>query len=594
MRFPLLPTCLLALAAAVCPGLRAAEPALTRLVPADAALVVELRDLPAFRLAFPETAAGRAWADPEIARFFAPLLRHPGLAEFVAKVKAETGHTPAELLAFATGDVLLTVPVASLQLQGEARRVDALLALEVGDNESKIAELLAVQRKQDSATGTATTEDYNGVTLHLVTPAPDAAVSVNPAEPAKPFVWALHQGRWFIASERALVTATLDALAAGGHSQPLAASADYQQVLERAGGRADLLAFFNWKAVYPAVLAAVEASRDPKQPANPLGIEPVALLSALGLDAIESVSFSTGTINDVSRVDAAWTFSEARGVLNLLAWRDGPVARPDWVPAAWFNVSSQNFSLPAAYEELERLLDRISPMLAGLAQGQVKTYERQLRIDLKRDLLGNLGESFIGGYALPPEANADTPPPHDQLDQFVGVSLADAASFERAIETIKAKYLPPGDASPLRKRDYLGRVLHTFAPPAGGRGGTYAIADGWLLLGVGSPGTVESVLQLMNTPNSDAAFWQRKDVRDAMESVPAGAFSVQHTELAPLMASVVASLVQAQEAQEEDNRFVDPSAKPTREQLARYFKHTVSHGTRTSTGYFFHSEGPAR
>ncbi|MBC8008974.1 MAG: hypothetical protein H7067_02620 [Burkholderiales bacterium] len=597
MRFPrLVPLVLAAFASASFAS--AAEPALTRLVPADTAIVVALRDLPALRARFPESASGRAWADPEIARFFAPLSGHPEIAEMIEKVKAETGHTPAELFALATGDVLLTVPAGSLRFSGDNPGADVFLALEIGENEAKITELVAAARAKDASAGTASTEDYNGATIHTFTPASPAATPPGAdavSAPAEPLVWSLHQGRWFLSTDRALVTAALDALAAGGLPESLATSSDYQKVLDRAGGGADVLAFLNWKAVYPALISAIEAARDPKEAPNPFGMEPVNIMKALGLDAIESFSVSAGTVGDLDRVDAALTYTEARGVVNLLAYRDGPVARPDWVPAAWFNVSSQNFSVPEAYAELERILDRVSPMVAGMAQGQLKTFERQLGLDLKRDLIGNLGESFISGYALPAGADADNPPAHDQLDQFIGISLADAASFERSLETIKAKYLPPGDASPIKTRDYLGRKLHTFETAPGARGASYAITDGWLLLGIGSPASVESVVQLLNAPNPTASFWQRADVREALLSAPTGAFSIQHTELAPLLASLASTLVKVQEDQDdEEGRLVDPEAKPTREQLARYFKHSVSHGTRTSEGLFFHSEGPTR
>ncbi len=565
----------------------AAEPALGRLVPADVALVAALNDVPALRRAFPDTATGRAWADPEIARFFAPLLAQADVAEFVAKVKAETGYTPEELLEFASGDLLLTVPASSITLKDGKPALEALLAIEVGENESRLRELIAAQNARRAGTPEApSTEDYNGATLHL---------HAKPGEGGDDVVWALHEGRWFIASDRALVTAALDALAAGGLATSLSASAEYQEVIDRAGGKADAVLHLNWKAVYPSVVAAIEAARDPNTPPNMFGVEPVNVMKALGLDALESLSLTVSTGGDTERIDSALRFTEARGLLALMAYRDGPVARPDWVPASWFNVTSQNFSSTDAYAELERMLDLISPMLAGMAQGQLKAFERQLGIELKRDLVGNLGTSFVSGYAIPAGADPESPPAYDEIDQFVAISLADATAFERAVEAIKTRFLPPGDASPLQKRDYLDRVLHTFTPPEGAQGFHYAIADGWLLIGVGSAGSVESALQLMHAPNPAASFWQRADVRDALVDVPVGAFSVQHSELAPLLASLAASAAKFQAAQPEDEeRFVDPEATPSRERLGRYFKPVVSHGTRDANGFYFHAEGLAR
>ena len=567
--------------------LGAAEPALDRLVPADAALVVALNDLPALRRDWPESSVGRALADPQIARFFAPFTEHADVKKILAGVKQETGYGWDELLALASGDVLLTVPTAGITMSGPTPKAEGLLAIEVGENEAKLRDLLAAAQAREREAGVEhASEDYNGVTLH-------AEASSAGAEPE--VFWALHEGRWFIGTDRATVTAALDALAAGGLATGLASSPDYQKVIERSGGSADALFYLNWKAVYPALIAAIEAARDPAAQPNMLGIEPVNVMKALGLDAIEGLAFTAVTRDDTDRVDGALTFSESRGLVALMAYRDGPVARPDWVPAAWFNVSSQNLSLADAYAELERILDLVSPMVAGMAQGQLKTFERQLGIELKRDIIGSLGTSFVSGYAVPAGADTDLPPPYDELDQLVAISLADAAAFERAVETIKGQFLPPGDASPLKKRDYLGRTLHTFENPADGRGITYAISDGWLLVGTGSPAAVEAVVQLMHAPKPEVSFWQRADVRAALADVPARAFSLQHSELAPLFASLAASVVKFQASQpEEKGRFVDPEAVPSRELLSRYFKHSVSHGERAADGLYFHAEGPAR
>jgi hypothetical protein len=499
-------------------------------------------------------------------------------------------------LDFATGDVLMTVPSRGISFSGDEPDARGLVAIEVGENEARLRELLAASRAKEADAGVVHgSEDYNGVTLHTETAAPEPGAAPAAVEPAPDLVWALHEGRWFIGTDHATITSALDALAAGGLATSLATAPDYQKVLDRAGGTPDALAYLNWRAVYPVVIASVEAGRDPQAQPNMMGIDPVNVMRALGLDAIEGMSFTASTRRDLDRVDAALSFSELRGVAALMAYRDGPVARPDWVPAAWFNVSSQNFSLADGYAELERILDRVSPLLAGMVQGQLKTFERQLGLELKRDLIGNLGSSFLSGYAVPAGADPASPPAHDELDQFVAVSLADAAAFERALEMIKGRFLPPGDASPLKKRDYLGRALHSFAPTGEGRGVTYAISDGWLLIGMGSPATVEAVVQLMHEPRPDASFWRRADVRAALADVPAGAFSIQHSDLAPLFASIAASLVKYQAMQpEEKGRFVDPEAVPSRELLSRYFKHTVGYGERTAEGIYFHAEGPAR
>jgi hypothetical protein len=577
----------LALCTVSASSLFAAEPALDRLVPADTALVVALRDIPALNARSSDSSFGRAWADPEIARFFAPLRQHPKLVEFLSRVQAETGLTLEEMSALPTGDAMFALPKLNFE---DPSAPSLLFAIEVGENQARIAELLAAGSKKPEIS--VTREDYNGVELAVFsTPAEDPA-----AEPVVRSVSALHQGRWFIGSDRSAVTNALDALAAGGLASPLAESPDYVRLLDRARGKVEALALFNFRATYPALLASVEAQRDPAAPPNMFGIEPATVMKALGLDAIEGISAIASHRDETDYFTMAFNYSENRGLVRLLAYKDGPVAKPDWMPASWFNVSSQNFSVADFYAELEVLLDRVSPLLAGMAQGQVKTFERQLGVDLKRDLFGSLGTSFVSGFAEPAGASGDKATPYDELDQFIGVSLADAVSFQRTVDAIKGAFLPPGDASPLQSREYLGRTIHSFTPPMpGAKGFSYSISDGWLFVGIGSAGMIESAIQLQAAPNPDLAFWRRADVRAATDSAPAGAVSLQYTELPPLFASLASFFVKLQEDNaDETERFVDASALPSRELLARYFKHASVYSVRTSEGLIIESEGPSK
>lgn len=589
---------------------RAAEPALDRLVPADAVLVFALEDLPGLRERAARSAFGRAWADPDVARFVAPLRSHPEYLKLVERVKAETGHTSKELLAFATGDVLLTVPLSSLKFSRAESEGDVLLALEVGDNEAKIRELVS-KPSEASDQGRArveSVEDYNGVSIHLSAPAasepaapadPAAAAPTPEPSPGKTFAWALHQGRWFLATDRTLVVGALDALASGGLPRPLAEAETYRAVVDRAGGRPDYVFLADFQSVYPAMASGLEAGRNPASPPNPLGIEPANILRALGVDALDVLSATGAVLPDGStRGDLVLSYREARGLVNLLAYRDGPVARPDWVPASWINVSSQNFSVPDLYTELQSMLDRLSPVLAGMANGQIKAFERQLKIDFARDLIGNLGPSVLSGITPPAGSSAVNPPPYDEMEQFFAVSLADAGAFERALEALKARFLPPGAAGPLQTREYLGRKLHVFTPPAGSpanaKGFAYAIADGWLMVSLGSAAPLESALQGLHKPDPAASFWARADVRAALADAPSGAFSIQFADLRPLFASLCALAVKMQAAREpEAAPFVDAAALPSTEVFARHLSYVVTHGERRPGALVVETSTPA-
>lgn len=598
------PLSLLALATALLPASVgvAASPSLDQLVPAGPAFFVALEDMPNLRANFGRSAPGLVWNEPEIERFLAPLWANPGYTEMLKTLEEESGSNPSELLGFATGDVLLTVPADSLKLNKSKGDADALLMIEVGENQPKILELISQHQAKVKADGPVvdTTEDYNGVTLNMIAKKDEAEAPAESGEgespePAKQPVWAIHEGRWIIGTNRALVTGALDALAAGGLAEALAGDPAYRVLQDGASGMPSFSFRVDFRAIYPVLVASIEAERDPQQPPNPMGADPLNIVNALGLDALNGLSGAGRIAEDGAMTgDFALTYSEARGLVNLLAYRDGPVTKPDWVPAAWVNVSSQNFSLGDVYEELERILDRVSPMLSGMALGQVRAFDRQLKIDIKRDLVGNLGPAMISAVTMPGGASAENPPAYDEMEQFFAFALADSAAFERTVEALKGKFLPP-TGGPLETREYLGRKLHVFSPTANGapgaKGFAYAITDGWLLVGIGSSGPVEAAIQGMHKPDAAASFWARSDMRPVFEAMPAAAISVQATDLSTLFASLCVLAVKTQADQE--STLVDAAAVPATAVFSRHFGPASGYGERRTDGLYFHSHLPA-
>jgi hypothetical protein len=524
---------------AAMPFADAAEPALERLVPPEAALVVTVRDLPGLRARLGASPWARIWADREIARLLDAPDAGPGLAGLMGKLRTASGPGSDEWLSLVSGDALLVVPASSLALAPGQARGAFLLALEIGDNEARLRELIAPRFP-------GLVDEHEGVTLF---PFPGGGA-------ASGTFFALHRGRLFLGSERGLVTAALDALAAGGLSESLADSARHRAVLDRSGARPDFAAHLDLRVVYSAMFAALEAARDPAQPRNLLSVEPADMLRALGLDALDLLSVTTSVAADgAGETDLALGYSEARGLVKLLAVREGPVARPDWVPATWQRVSSFNFSAEDFFAELERILDRANPVSAGVTAGEMRSLERKLRIDLRRDLIANLGPAVLTATVPPVRAPAEhaaeegTPaavPAREEMERFWAIGLADPAAVENALDALRRRFLKssPGALGSFETREFLDRKVHVLSGPRfGEKGLAYAIADGWLLVSVGSSAPVEAVLQAMARPDAAASsFWAREDVRVALDSAPEAAFGVQVLDLPAMVASFAASL----------------------------------------------------
>ncbi len=567
---------------------------LVNLVGDNTALALSITDTPALVRGWDASPIAKTWDDPQVAKFFAPLREKILIDEWDAKTKEATGSTVRELLALADGEVLLAVPAVDFDKLNKSDGPPFLLAIHVGDHVAKIEKIMA-----DAATKAKVdeqTEVFSGATVHVrpFKAAKDSEADAN----AKPgtFAWAIVDGVWLVSAEKERVFSAVDALKNGGVDAALGKSVRFLGVRERVGADQALL-YLNIAAIYPVVRDAVAARKAGNKP-NPMGVDPETLLGALGLDALSEAYGAINIGEKDTRVDFGVTYTEERGLLKLAAYQPGPSPQPDWIPAKWPSVSTLKFSVPQAYAGLEQLLDAISPMLSGMAQGQITAINRKLGIDLKRDLIGSLGNEIVTSYALPPGLDAGVTPPWDQMDQLISISLSNVEAFTKAIEALKQMAGGPAADKLFSKRDYLGQTIYTLnVPPRPGakpmRGVNYAIANNTMLLGVGSPTTVENALQGMR--DGQGLFWKRDDIKTALAGMPPEASSIQFTDLRVVIASLFEMAARSQDAADKPKAdeapplLIDASAKPDAEVIGRYWGMVSSYTLKTANGIFITS-----
>ena len=560
--------------------LSAAPVALTDLVDGRAFGVVEVSDAAALRVALADSAWGRAWADPGIAAFLAPLRRQIDDGAFTRALTGKMGAELSELVELLPGRILLALPStgwesiatrADMDQPGKAGPV--LIAAEVGDRGARVEELLLEAVARDEGNAVDETEDYGGVTLHR-TGEPDSEDRL---------FWAIHRGVLLAGPNRGALLTALDALLDGGLADPLTRSPDY--LAARAAARdPELFAYFNFASFYPTFQRIAGASEGDDSTAL-LKPSNQALLRGLGIETLGTISLGCGLGAEATRLQLSVTHRGERGLFKVLAYRDGPVQRPDWVPANWISADVSSFSFSDALREMLAMLGDINPIFAGMAQDQIRNLNRQLRIDIERDLVGNLGETVVIASSLPAGVSPDNVPPDDQLDRFVGISLADPEGFQRALDALKL-VLGPGFEKSMAERDYLGRKLYSFTPPQSGRRGfTYSVADRWLLLGIGSATPVEAVLQSLDS--GQPGFFARDEVRAALADVPGRAFNFQYADGPQMVSAFIAAAIAEQVDATGDELWIDPAARPSLETLARHFSHLYGYSVRRADGLHF-------
>ena len=564
---------------------------LVNLVDDRTLFVVSVTDTPALLRGWDTSPLATTWNDPQIVKFLAPLRDELDVDEWDADTKAATGLTVRELLALAEGEALFALPAFNFSTLESKTPPPFLLALEVGKQADKIEKLLADSAEKKSIK--EETETFSGVTVKIrplssaeKSADPDADVSAVPSS----FAWAIVDGIWLISADKERVFAAIDAVKQGGLDSSLGKSEAFLRTRQRAG-EAQSLFYVNIPAIYPAVRDAVAAAKAKSEQApNPMGLDPEAAFNALGLDALGEAYMALRIDEKETRVDAGLRYTEERGILKLIAYQPGPVAKPDWIPAKWPSVYTMRFSMSKFYAGLEELLEEISPMMSGMAQGQIRAFNKNLGIDIKRDFIGSIGDDLVSAYAVPPGLEPGAVPAWQEMDQLISFSLVNEAAFIKSVDALK-KLAGPAAEQMFIKRDYRGHTLYTLnmptmpdAPPA--RGFTYAIANGTFLIGIGSPGTVENALQGMASPQG--LFWKRDDVKAALADVPEDAVAIQVQDLRVMMASLVETFVQLQAATagEDQPKMLDVSARPDAEVIARHWGVAGSSVTRTPEGIF--------
>jgi hypothetical protein len=573
---------------------------LANLVDDQTLLALSVSDVPALLRGWDVSPLAASWSDPQIVKFLAPLREQMQVDQWDADTQAATGLSVRELLGLVEGEVLFALPSFDFSQANSSSVPAFLLALEVGARGSKIEKILADAAEKRGLK--EETETFAGVRVHvrpLSAPrdadADDAGASTTETRAPRTLAWALVEGVWLISTTKERVFAAIDAVQQGGLSASLGASERFQRTRQRVGP-AQALAYLNLPAIYPLVQEAVVASKAKSAgKPNPLGLDPEVVLKALGLDVLGEAYAAVALEPTQARLDTGLAYTEERGVMRLVAYQPGPTSQPDWVPAKWPNVSTARFSVPKAYAGLEALVNAVSPMLFGMAQGQMRSFDKKLGVDLRRDLIGSLGDDLVTAYALPPGQDAGTVPAWTQMDQLIAVSLVNEEAFLRSVNALKALAGPAADQL-FTQRDYLGNTLYTLnvptAPGASGtaRGFSYAIAQKTLLVGIGSPATVEGALQGM--ASGAGGFWQRADVKAALTDLPSDAVSLQVQDLRVLLASLVESVVGYQAALNAGKpagakpSFVDVEARPAADVWARHWGLSAGYVTRTPEGLF--------
>jgi hypothetical protein len=303
------------------------------------------------------------------------------------------------------------------------------------------------------------------------------------------------------------------------------------------------------------------------------------ILDELGLKQLKSVTIHSGFEDEAERgvFELELADGPRKGLLNLSSGKPFTLKDVPPLPADVLNWTMANFDAKVAYDEglqvTERILKIVAPDQLPRVKDLIKKLDTDLGIDLRKDLLGSLGDQVVS-YTSPGEGFLT-------LGTTVLIKVKDAKKLDEVLkQAIKGAAKLAGQDVTIKKRTYHGVALHEvhlrqqgfiYIP-------TYTIHDDWLAIAY-YPQPVQGFIL---RSKGEVGVWKPGPKTAAsFAKLPKEFVSVYYSDprptlkfvlsLAPLVGGIVESFVP-------ESRF-DTGLIPNAHEVTRYLFPNVSVGT---------------
>jgi hypothetical protein len=392
--------------------------------------------------------------------------------------------------------------------------------------------------------------------------------------PREQLSWAVFDGLLALSSEPRLLERVIRDVGQGGVAEPLAGSPTYETV-DRFTSASDIWWFYDLERLMPVVRTTMREQMSSNQ-ATMFPVDPDALFDALGLDSLLAAFLGLALRADGLSLEMGITHTQNRGLVKVMAYGPGDAPRPDFIPTEFESFGTASFDFAASWGAVEEIVNGINPALLAMASAQVNAMIQNagVELDLRRDLLENLGGEIVMGQVTPASSTAaEGLQALFEQSQVLALSIRQRQSFELALETLKTM---AGQGSELfEERDYLGTTIYSLklGDAAGAVG--YALTGDHFLLSFGPATALESMLVSMANPGESA--WKLTSVRRAVSGLPAGAAAISYQDMAVTGHAAFEALAQLAGMDPSDESAIcDPEEVPDQELIASYLGPAVS------------------
>jgi hypothetical protein len=221
--------------------------------------------------------------------------------------------------------------------------------------------------------------------------------------------------------------------------------------------------WINLKAIMDPLLK--QSGNDTGAPQNAMMPKPAKILGALGLTALQSLSFNVKDSGEgcLANFQLAVPEAERRGLFKILAAEPKDSNPPPFVPADAVKFTRWRLDLQKAWATIESMIGEISPGGAAGIKAMIDYAgkEKDQNFDLRKNLIANLGDDIIT-YAKNPRgqtlADLSSPPT---------LFLIGSPKAEQLAAALKAltSFMP--QQAKMKEREFLGRKVYTMGLPGG-------------------------------------------------------------------------------------------------------------------------------
>lgn len=450
-----------------------------KLLPADTLVLLTAPNFSSCRTAMSNSCASQLWNDPAMKPFREKFLAKLS-EEVIAPLERELGFKLSDYHGIAQGQV--TVALIQNEWQGKAgQSPDWVFLLDAGEKSGQLKTNLTLLKKRwtDSGKQVRTDKIRDVEFSTLVSSKEDLSKMLDTLLPSRKSQRSIEEDSdakrksekieltfgqsdsLLIAGSSTKVMERILARQAGAGSGGLSELAIYSASHNALFRDADAYVWVNFKAFYELF---TRETKPASAPANSVMPSTSAILSAIGLNGVQSLAFSFRSAPEgaFGRFQINVPESARQGIFKVLALEARDAAPPPFVPAEAVQFTRVRLNLQKAVASIESLLSNLSPA----ASGGIKLIfdsagkEKDPNFDLRGELIGNLGDDVIS-YQKNPRGNSPA-----ELNSPPALFLLSSPNAEKLANAIKVVLSSLGQGSDIKEREFLGRKIYSKSQPA--------------------------------------------------------------------------------------------------------------------------------